>query len=371
MRWSFRILTVAGIGIYLHITFLLLVGFLASRFFQQGGGSYAVHGTALILSIFGCVLLHELGHALTARRFGVRTKDIILLPIGGVARLERIPTEPMQELLIAIAGPAVNVVIVLLLGAAIYSLKIDLELSTEDIIKPRVGLDVYLVQLLDLNVILVLFNLVPAFPMDGGRILRSTLAFFMDHGKATRIAAGVGQSLAIVFGLYGLGIPTGQIQPMLVLLAVFVFLGASGEAAQAQIQTVFRGLPVTKGMFSDFKTLSPREDLGRAVDLLLSGSQVDFPVLDDGTVKGILTRQQLVQSLREFGPAKLLGEIPLVTVEPIEADLPLYRAYEEMGKQQAACLPVARGGAIVGWITRENLAEVAMVRQALGGRETR
>jgi Zn-dependent protease/CBS domain-containing protein len=364
MRWSFRILTVAGIGVYLHITFLLLIAWIAALYFLQGGAASALQGTALVISVFGCVLLHELGHALTAKRFGIKTKDIILLPIGGVARLERIPREPARELLIAIAGPLVNVVI----AGALYGVLVALDPprftgeEMQEMIGRAVGLQAYLLQLFYVNVAMAVFNMIPAFPMDGGRILRALLGLAFDYTVATRIAATVGQGLAIFGGLVGIF----QNHPMLLLIAVFVFLGAAGEAAAAQLQAAFRGLPTATGMIIDFKSLRPDDTLGTAVGHLLSGSQVDFPVIEEGNVTGVLTRQQLVLSLKERGPDAPLREVPLKKVEPVDSGAPLFKTYEEMGRQAVGGLPVLEDGRLVGWITSENIAEVAMVREALG-----
>jgi Zn-dependent protease/CBS domain-containing protein len=361
MRWSFRILTIAGIGIYLHITFLLLIAWIATGYFLQRGAAFAIQGTALVLSIFGCVLLHELGHALTAKRFGIKTKDIILLPIGGVARLERIPREPGQEFVIAVAGPLVNVAI----AGALYGVLLAFtppRFTQEEMLAPAAGWHAYLLKLFYFNVAMAVFNMIPAFPMDGGRILRSLLGFAFDYGLATRIAATVGQSLAVFGGL--VGVVTGN--PFLLLIAVFVFLGAAGEAAVVQLQAAFRGLPTATGMITDFKSLRLDDTLGTAVGSLLSGSQIDFPVIEDGGVAGVLTRQQLVLSLKERGPDTPLREVPLKKVEPVVSSAPLFKTYEEMGKQAVGGLPVLEDGRLVGWITSENIAEVAMVRQALG-----
>jgi Zn-dependent protease/CBS domain-containing protein len=371
MRWSFKLFTFAGIGVHIHLTFLLLIGYIFSVHLFREGAALAVQGTALILSVFLCVLAHEFGHALMARRFGVKTKNIVLLPIGGVAQLERIPKEPKQEFLITVAGPLVNVVIACAILAFFWSFgwSIDLEgeLLVKDVSTPALGLAVFLRQLLEINIFMVVFNLIPAFPMDGGRILRSTLAAFLDHNRATRIAARVGQILAFGFGF--LGLASGNW--LLLLIAVFVFLGAAGEASASQLQEVFRGLPISMATIRDFRTLSMDDTLSHAVDLLLGGAQIDFPVLDGPRVVGILTRQQLVNSLRQKGPDTFIREVSLTEVRPVEADAPLASAWEELTKQGSGCLPVERGGVLVGWITSDNIAEVVMVRDALTARAAR
>jgi Zn-dependent protease/CBS domain-containing protein len=361
MRWSFKIFTVAGIGIYVHITFLLLIGFVFSVYFRQGGGALALQGTALILSVFLCVLLHELGHALTAKRFGVKAKDIVLLPIGGVARLERMPREPLHELLITVAGPLVNVAIAAVLYVVLLVLEHSVWPEAQDLLAPRAGMDVFLRQLLEINVLLVIFNMIPAFPMDGGRILRSLLAMRLDYAKATQVAASIGQGLAVLIGLFAL--MNGQF--ILLLIAVFVFLGAAGEAAAAQMQSVFRGLPVSTGMIRDFRTLAPSDTLGTAVEKLLGGSQMDFPVLEGEEILGVLTRQHLVTTLREKGAEAVVRDVPLLKVQAVSASDPIVQAWEEMSRQGIGCLPVQVEGRLAGWITSENIAEVAMVREAL------
>jgi Zn-dependent protease len=366
MRWSIRIATVAGIGIFVHVTFILLVILFFAQFLQQGGVGYAVQATLTVLALFGCVILHELGHALTALRFGVKTRDITMLPIGGVARLERIPEEPIQELLIAIAGPAVNVVIAAGIFVILKAFGWSNSWDIEEISRPRLGVEPFLRNLLTMNVGLVVFNLIPAFPMDGGRILRSLLGFFLDHVAATRIAARVGQILAVGFALLGLGAFGVPPNPIIVLIAVFVFLGATGEAATKELQQVFRGVPASAGMLRDFRALSAGNTLRDAVDMLLAGSQMDFPVLDGSTVVGVLRRQDLIRGLKERGLDVPVSAVNLLKVAPVSADAPLYQALGELDRQQSWCLPLEKDGAIVGWITRQNVTEIAMVRQALG-----
>lgn len=229
MSWSIKFARVAGIDLKIHLTFLIFLLWIGSTYLARGGAEFAIQGMLFIILLFACVLLHELGHALTAKAFGIHTTDITLLPIGGIARLERIPNEPKQELLIAIAGPMVNVVIAVLL---IFYLGQRAAVSDfDDINTPRVAM---LSKLASVNIGLVLFNLIPAFPMDGGRILRSILAMRMNYLRATEIAASVGQSLAIVLGIIGL-----FYNSFLVFIAFFVFMGAQQEAAMARMRFAY------------------------------------------------------------------------------------------------------------------------------------
>src|SRR5438132_11990150 len=245
MSWSIPIIRIAGIQLRIHITFLLLIGWLAIGYYAEGGSAAAAGRILFILLLFACVVLHEFGHALAAKAFGINTPDITLLPIGGVARLERMPEEPKQELLIAVAGPAVNVVIALGLFLAGGSF---INPFVNPAAPERVGL---VSQLLIINVLLVAFNLLPAFPMDGGRVLRALLATRMSYARATQIAATVGQGFAFVFGFIGLIIPN----PFLIFIALFVYIGASQEAALAQMKDVSRRFPVSSAMVREFRSL--------------------------------------------------------------------------------------------------------------------
>src|SRR5258706_12158480 len=269
MRWSLKLGQVRGIKIYMHWTFLILVGWIFMVYLGQGQGiGLALRGVGFILAVFGCVVLHELGHALTAQRYHIRTRDITLLPIGGVARLERMPREPFQELWVALAGPAVNVLIAAVLFVSLFLAgrlaPFSASLATEG---------EFLNQLMLVNLFLVVFNLIPAFPMDGGRVLRALLATRLDYARATEIAARVGQGMAIVFGFIGL-----FRFPMLLFIALFVFIGAQEEAQMAQITSSMRGLKVQDAMITKFRPLPVGDSLPVPTNQLLLGSRPHFPV---------------------------------------------------------------------------------------------
>ena len=286
MGWSWRIGRIAGIDVYMHPTFLLLLLWVAlAHFFAHHDPVEALYGLAFVLALFGIVVLHELGHALMARRYGIRTRDITLLPIGGVARLERIPEEPWQELMVAVAGPAVNVV----MAAGIYLgllLARGLSLSPVDTVL-RVG-GGFVQQLFWVNVTLVVFNLVPAFPMDGGRVLRALLAMRLDYVRATQLAASIGQGIALLFGVLGL-----FFNPFLIFIAVFVWVAGTQEAGMVLMRSALGDVPVLRAMITDFRALRSDDPLAQAVEHLLGGFQQDFPVVEDGQVVGVLTRNDL------------------------------------------------------------------------------
>ena len=355
MSWSWKIGRIAGIPIYVHWTFLILIAWLVYGHWAAGHDlSTTAEGVGFVLSIFGCVVLHELGHALAARRYGVPTADITLLPIGGVARLQRIPEHPAEELVVAIAGPLVNVAIVLVLWIA----GVRPPSGSEDgqfLVHAR-----FLPKLLYVNAFLVLFNLLPAFPMDGGRVLRALLAMRMDYGRATRAAASIGQFMAILFGFLGL---TGN--PMLLLIALFVWIGAEAEAKQVEERVMLRDVTVRQAMLTDYQTLAHSDTLGRATDLLLAGTQHDFPVLGDGRPDGLLTRDALFAGLARGGRESLVGEAPLRDLGRVEVGEPLAPAVVRLREGGEQCLEVVERGKPVGLLTLENIGEFLMVRTAL------
>lgn len=360
MKWSWQIGTFAGIGVYVHATFLLLLGWVAlSHWMQYQSLIPTLTGVAFILALFVSVVLHEYGHALTARRFGIATKDITLLPIGGLARLERIPDKPKQELWVALAGPAVNVALAAILGAYLF-----VSGHFEPVGQIGLAHGDFLERLLFANLFLVGFNLIPAFPMDGGRVLRAVLASRMEYARATRIAAGIGQALAFVFGFVGL-----FTNPFLVFIAFFVWIGAAQEALSAETKSVLGSASVKDAMITNFETLSPDDELSEAVKLVLDGSQQDFPVLEQGHVKGMLVRSDIMATLAK-------GDVYTNVQSAMRENFPFAAPDEELQsllvrfhETEAATIPVVENGRLVGLITRDNMAEYVMVQSALAEAE--
>lgn len=359
MSWSWKLGRIAGIPLYVHWTFLILLGYVGYSHWKLSGGdpSATAAGVATILAIFGCVVLHELGHALMARRFGVPTADITLLPIGGVARLQRIPEHPGQELLIALAGPAVNVVIAAILGGGLIASGRSLNLS--GFLRGELP---FAQELLLVNLFLALFNLIPAFPMDGGRVLRALLALAMPYPRATRIAASVGQFIAIGFGFLGL---TGG-NPMFLLIALFVWLGAEAEARQVEERASLGDARVRDAILTDYKTLRSSSTLGDAADLLLAGSQHDFPVLDaDDEPVGLLTRDRLMAGLSKDGRDGPVTDYAGPAPGTVSLGEPLVPALARLRQGEGPCLLVMDGDHAAGLLTLENIGELLMVRTAL------
>jgi Zn-dependent protease len=357
MVWSLTVARVAGIAVRIHVTFLLLLLWIGLAHYWIGGPEAAVRGVLFILAIFGCVLLHEFGHALAARMYGIPTPDITLLPIGGVARLQRMPDRPVHEIVVAIAGPMVNVVIAAVLFT-ILGRPADLSTILQ-ISDPRHG---FLSQVAVVNVWLVLFNLLPAFPMDGGRVLRATLALFMRYSSATQIAARTGQAMAFVFGLAGL-----FINPFLILIALFVYLAASQEAAYAQIKDVMEDLLVRDAMVTEFATLDQDAVLDDAIEALLQTRQREFPVLgSDGRLAGLLTRDHVVAGYRRKGPATPVADVMHRDVPTIAWHEPLHAAFQRMQASGVPALAVTdRTGQLLGLVSLEAVGELMAIHSAL------
>lgn len=356
MRWQWKLGTFARIDVFVHATFLLLIGWIGySYWLQYGTIAKVVEGILFILVLFLCVVLHEYGHALTARRYGIKTRDITLYPIGGVARLERMPDEPVEELWVALMGPAVNVVIAAILFAYLF-----LSGGLGPINDLTVASGSFTARVMVVNITLVLFNLIPAFPMDGGRVLRALLAMRMDFVRATQIAANVGQGLAFLFGLVGL---FGN--PFLLFIAFFVWIGASQEANMVQMRNSISGIPVTHAMQTKFETLSPFDRLDRVVNLILAGSQQDFPVVQDGQFLGLLTRDDFIKALSQQGQNTPVTEVIQGNIPSVDSHEMVETALMRLQESGAKTLPVMHGGRFVGLVTSENITEFLMIRSAL------
>jgi Zn-dependent protease/CBS domain-containing protein len=350
-RWAWRLGGIAGISIYVHATFVLLLAWIAMVHLGAGHDvARMTQGLLLVACVFTVVVLHELGHALVARRFGIATRDITLYPIGGIARLERMPERPAQELLVALAGPAVNGV----LAVAIYlGLRWGGVGAGDDPL--TIGAS-FLVQLMWINLSLGIFNLVPAFPMDGGRILRAVLAFWMERPRATAVAAYVGRGIAVVMGIVGL-----VWNPMLAVIAVFVWMAAGQQATMEELKARLHGASVEDAMVGAVQALPPETSLSYAASRLAAGFQHDFPVIDDGRVVGVLTRDDVLRGLATRRPDTAVAELmhrSFPTAGPSERlDAVLDRLPPDGGP-----VIVVRDDALVGLLDPEHVGAVVAMR---------
>jgi len=356
MKWQWKIGNFAGIDVYLHATFLLLIGWVGfSHWLEHNSWAQVLNGVLFILALFLCVILHEYGHALTARRYGIKTRDITIYPIGGVARLERMPEKPVEELLVALMGPAVNVIIAA--GLFIY---LYLTSSLVPLNELTVASGNFLERLMTVNISLVLFNLIPAFPMDGGRVLRAVLAMNIDYVKATQIAATIGQGLALIFGLIGL---FGS--PILLFIALFIWIGASQESSATQMKNAISGIPVGRAMLTDYKSLSPRDPLARMAQLILAGSQHDFPVIENDRIVGVVTRNDFLAALTQQGQNIAVSAVMRNNPPEVDSYEMVENALLRIQESGIPALPVTHGGKLVGIVTAENITEYLMINTAL------
>ena len=337
--WSLKLGRIAGIPIRVHLTFVLFLAWFVMAFSLRGlGPSATLAGVLLVLCVFASILVHELGHALVARRFGVGTREILLLPIGGVANLERIPDKPAHELAVALVGPVINLVIAAMLffvGGA------------------------FATQLMWINVGLAIFNMIPAFPMDGGRALRALLAMRIGHLRATQIAASLGKIIAIIFA--AVGIVTSL---WLVLIAVVVWMGARHEAATVQMRSAIVDVPVSAAMNRHVEVVRPDESLGEAARRLVSTGQSELPIVDHGETLGVLTRTDVATGIKDAGSQAPIANAPhheAITVAPTDM---LERVFDRLSHEPGAIAVVMDHGTPVGVVTTEQLATFVALHAA-------
>ena len=367
VRWSIPVARLWGTQVRLHLTFLVLL-FLWSYDAWRATGDVrlALLELGSYLALFCCVLLHEFGHVLMARRFGIRTHDVILLPIGGVARMESTGKTPREELFIALAGPAVNLVIALLALLWIWAFPVAGERLHLSSVHGR-----FPALLLALNLGLLFFNLLPAFPMDGGRVLRAALTWRLGRAQATQIATWMGKLMAVLFAGWALwGHYHGRDQPMLLFIAMFVWLGASQEAAMVQSDPRLHGIPVRAAMTTDFKVLGPFDTLADVRTAMKSGPQRDFPVVAQEDVVGFLMREDLLPALRERDSDTLVREVMRTNFLRTTPETPLETLLRQVRASGVpfSAVPVLEGDRLTGLLTAENLVNYLTLTAAGRGR---
>lgn len=364
MKWSLYLGKVFGIKVYAHWTFWILIIWIFLMHYRIGHNlDEALMGVVFVLALFLCVALHELGHALVARRFNVVTRNITFLPIGGVANMERIPEKPVQELLMAIAGPLVNAVIAI--GLFTY-LELTGRMPTlEGIMTMEMGEDTlmsgnrFLFNLMMVNIVLFVFNLIPAFPMDGGRILRAVLGFFTERVRATRIAARIGQALAIVFvfaGFYG--------NFWLVFIGIFVFIGAMSEEAFESSKHFLLGYTVKDVLMKHFTLLPPEATFDNAAQVLLNGQEREFLVGEGDRVDGVLTRNDIIRGLQKSGKEGSVVTAMQKDFPSFKQDMELHKVYDQLLRHSCPVGPVFSDGRLIGVLDLENVRELISLTNA-------
>lgn len=363
MKWSFKVARVFGIELRIHITFFLIIAWAAYIWGVEfnGGTRGAIYGAFLISLLFICVIIHELCHSRMAQHYGADVASITLLPIGGVSLLKNMPEEPRKELWVSLVGPLSNVVIAMMLAVVYVALPGKVVASTAEQatdILMGISLQGLVEYMLFINLMLAVFNLLPAFPLDGGRGLRSILAQHMSYVSATRTAVVIGQSFAFILGIGGLLIG----QWLWIIIAIFIYMGAEQEGAGAQMKTVLSRLKVGQAVTGNVQLLSPGDSMSQVVTLVLHGLQEDFPVVDEaGAVVGVLTRANLINGLHVKGPEAQVGEVMERKFPVVDADEPFSKVYEKMNETGVKAVPVMENGRLLGMVTLEHLSEVFML----------
>ena len=362
MKGSFKLGNIAGIGVFVHWTFSILIAYIIFSSYRAGqNAEQIIWMLVFVLSIFVTVFLHELGHALAAKRYNIKTKDITLLPIGGLARLESIPEKPKEEFVVAIAGPAVNIGLAIITGFFITIPDVkDLTIQlTGGINNGNFFLNFFIV-----NIWLALFNMIPAFPMDGGRVLRALLAMKFERHIATNIAARIGQFLAIGFVFVGF-----FSNPFLVFIGLFIFLGAQAEAQYTQKKSMLAGYKVKDVLMKEYETIDARETVRKAVQMLLNGQCKNFLVTENNQPSGTLSRDEIIKALSEQGENETIHNIMNRDLIFLNPESPLENAYLQAQQHKSTLMPVVLNNHLIGKLDTENILEFIMVKEAQGKRK--
>lgn len=356
---SFKLFSVQGIDIKIHITFPLILIWAAVQFGFLGQSGFSLSGAAfgvvVTLLLFVCVVIHELAHSLTSTWMGYPVEDIVLLPLGGVSQIEEMPEKPGEEFLMAVAGPLSNVVIAFLLGVFSLFTPVSLLAGLRRIAQNPMNLDWpdTLPYLILTNVGLAAFNLIPAFPMDGGRVLRSLLATVIPQTQATDVAVRIGQGFAWLLGLGGL--LTGNL--IWILIAIFVYSGAVQEGRMTRIRSILEGMKVRQAFSHNVQVISPDDPVSRAADLTLESFQADFPVCDGGEIVGLLTHTDIIRALKlrqSDTPVRQVMKTDFPTLQP---DDELFEVHQQMQSSGLDALPVVEEGQFAGLLTNKDVNE--------------
>lgn len=344
MKGSIKLFEIFGIAINVHITFIIL----PVLFFVMAG----VKGLFVIFVVFGLVTVHELCHSLVAKRFGVVVREITLLPIGGIASMGSIPEKARQEFEISLAGPLFNISLAILFFLPLYSI-----LGLKVLFSP--SLDTWpqsIAYLFWINIALAAFNLLPAFPMDGGRLLRSLLAPKLGHLKATRIAVNFGHVFALIFGFVGLIQRPPHI--LLIIIAIFIYMAASSEETQVELKAILKNFKVKDILPKDFRSLKSDATIAKVLEIIFHSHQEDFPVMDGGKLVGFLTRQDVVKNMHKFGKEKPIKDIMRTTFPAVRSSDSLIRVQAAMQENEIKALPVVDRGAVLGVISLEDISRI-------------
>lgn len=357
MKGSFKLGNIAGIGIFIHWTFSLLILFIVYANYKAGQNLTQILWSVLfILCIFLTVLLHELGHALTAKKYNIKTRDITLLPIGGLAQLERLPEKPSEELLVAFAGPLVNIILAFITGLFITLPNTPEEMVVQ--LSNGVNSNNFFINFYLVNIVLAFFNLIPAFPMDGGRVLRALLSYKLERHVATKIAARIGQIIAIGFIFLGF-----FSNPFLIFIGLFVFMGAQIETEYTESKYILKGYTVRDVLMKQYPTIDNSETLETAVKMMLDSQNKYFLVTENGIPMGTLNREQIMGALSKKEEETELSSIMDRNLILLQADSLLEDVFELVYKNKHTLMLVMEDNQLIGTLDTENLLEFILIKE--------
>ncbi len=357
-RYSLNLGKPFGIRISVHWTFSLLILWIVFITVRQGLGTGQVLMHILfVLVLFFCVVLHEFGHSLTAIKLGGKVKSITLLPIGGMAHISEMPENPKDEFLVSAAGPLVNVVIA---GILWFYIAFFHGTAPEQMEFDTITLTNFPIILLAANLFIVAFNLIPAFPMDGGRLFRSALSMKMNKLKATRIAKDIGQVFAVIFIFAGL-----FLNPFLIIIGFFIFLGARGEYEMMVYRDILNNYTVNDIILTDYEKIDENETLEEAAGRLSHISSRGYVTTSNGEYAGILTKNAIIKGLNVFGKKGLIKDVMNENIEPVKPEMTLFDVYKKMQMNKYEMVPVKEDGHFKGVLDKENINEFFMIRQAM------
>ena len=357
MKWSISAGKIFGIKLRIHLTFFLLLLFVFASVMSERGVKAGLMSALFICAIFACVVIHEVGHSLIARRFGKEARSITLLPIGGMAEMDEIPRKPMQEIAVSLVGPLIN----LLIAGLLYVLAGRQTGASIPGLYPE-SASAFISGLIGVNIMLAIFNLIPAFPMDGGRVLRAILAFKLDYVRATSLAVAVGQAVAVFFVFFGL-----FYNLWLAIIGIFLYLGAGSEKQQVILQSLLADVPAGEAMITEYISLRSDDSLADALEHFHHGCQQDFPVVGDNGIKGILTRDRILASIHTKGvniPVSEVMDTDFVSVSP---NMGLDQVYKKFMAGQKTAVVVVEDGQLKGIIGLDGISRYFMINAALKG----
>jgi Zn-dependent protease len=362
MKNTLKLGKVLGTKLEIHWTFLLLLAYVGWTAYSAGGSANDILlQIGFIVAVFICVVLHELGHVKAAAYYKIPTDKITLLPIGGVAAIKRMPEKPFEELVVAIAGPLVNVIIALALFLVFPVTEIfeSIANANPEEVAGISSLSQLPFYLFSANIILFAFNLIPAFPMDGGRILRALLSMKMSRLRATKIAASTGQFLAVGFFIIGL-----MYNPILALVGVFIFFGARSENFAVKSQQLLKGYEVQDAMSTDYIAVRPDENIKDAIKKMVQGPDIDLLVIDnEENVLGIATRDKLIDISKNDNNSKsTIKEIMTKKYKSVSEEIPLSDIYMMLQRKRNKLFPVISGNQLRGVINFEKIQQFIMMR---------